>query len=782
LQRAGVLNTFTNLANSFMGLTTNSIRIKWLLVTWILVLGVCAVICFKFFWDRPESAIPPPYISSSYKYIPVSEKCLGVFYDFESESGPNTKKVKWEGQDSVTSVFAFSDAVEFGPTYSSKIKSICEFSKLSKLVVTCDALASRSDLPAPVVVSIELNGKSLYWKSMNLPFADAKWGPLKLEFNLPAESVDPEAELKVYIWNNSKHTFLIDNFGVGFFSGGGETQTYGYYPERFVQLDFESSPNMEIDQRTKNDSLLHKDGSFKLGFFQSFSPVISRRVGAVSDGPLHYIMARAEINPALDNPSVCFAVSLSDSIGNEYFFDTRANDREYAPGEWSALKAKIDLPHETIKSNDIISVYVWNRGFQSVLLDDFVVQFGESNKRVGRKPALDMQGYSDKGYDFKTNEPPFRKRTLEGFSVSKISNLPMAWTNEFDKHSISAFDKICVGKFGAGQSKSSQIFLFRNQHMFLFGFCIGDSSLRCFASTPISIIKGFDAERATFFSADINADGFDEVIAHQMGGDKIYVFRPDRNAAFPGCGISAKSTTSESIIVSVMPLENVIKSQYFKLITFGDFVGDGTPELLFTDNQTGNFNLYSTIGQLLSKGQSGSLKSDQPDELIIQAINFKSPNQKDYLAVRKNEISEFEYCCFDKSGSEIKNQKIKGSDLVFFTGCDDVMVSNTGNATIATNLYFHRTVPRFGFFEVSYASETGFEVLYEFDFNRFKASLNPKYYEKRKLLYGDFTGGGKLELLLISSNCSDGNFDGYNCQIPVVTGDFRPLFQIFKIN
>ncbi|MFM7080077.1 MAG: FG-GAP repeat domain-containing protein [Bacteroidota bacterium] len=709
----------------------------------------------------------------------MSEKCLGVFYDFDSESGPNIKKVLRNGQDSLTSVFVFSDAVEFGPTYSSKIKSICEFSNLTKLVVSCDALASRNDLPAPLVVSIELNGKSLYWKSMNLPFAAAKWGPVKLDFNLPVEPIDPEAEIKVYVWNNSKNTFLIDNFSVGFFSGGGESQTYGFYPERYVHMDFDTPSHVDTSNNTTHAPQADTDGSYELNFFQSFSPVVSRRVGAVSDGPLVYIMTRAEINPAFDNPSICFAVSLSDSMGNEYFFQTRINDKPHKAGEWTSAKAKMELPHERIKPNDIISVYVWNRGFQNVLLDDFVVQFGESNKRVGRKSAIDMQGYGERGYDFKTNQPPFRKRTLDGFSVSEISGLSTAWANEFAKTPINAFDKMCVGKFGAGQSTTSQIALFRKEQMFFFGFCVKDSSFMCYATASTSIMKGFDVEQATFISADLNGDGMDEVIAHQSGSNKLHILKPDGKTNIIDCGKNSKSNAPDLVNITDVSLGDFSKGQSFKLYTAGDFLGDEKVELLFVDKQTGAFNVYDSSGQLVSNGQSGKFKSNMSDGFLVQAVNLKSANKKSGLAIRENEISEFEFYVLNNIGSELINQKILNSDLLLFTGCDDVKVVDGMNSSI---WYFHRTVPRFGFFEVSQSDDLGLEILYEFDFNRINGAFNPKYYEQRQLLYGDFTGSGKLELLLIASNCLDGNFGGYQCQSPMITGDFPPVCQIFKIN
>ncbi|MFM7903118.1 MAG: hypothetical protein ACKPAD_14190, partial [Bacteroidota bacterium] len=417
-----------------------------------------SLVLFRLFLQRPQITIPAEFDITAYQQLPSSDKCFQVNFDFEYESGPNIKIINRDGQNNPTRVFAFTDSLEYGPTFSSKIKSICETSRFGKLAFSCDAFASRGDLPVPVVVSVELEGKTLYWKSINIPFEESKWKNVAMEFLLPTDSIDPEAELKVYIWNNSKHAFMIDNMHVDFISGGVEIQTYGFYPERHVSIDFDSPADPKASNVQFGGPSKSGKGSCLLGFFNPFSPVVTRRVGAVADGPMKYVTMRAEIFSAFDNPNLCFAVSLSDSLGNEYFFKSRANERKFEGGVWTALKADMDLPYEQIRPNDVISVYVWNKGFQNVYIDDFEVQFAESNKRVGAKPLIDIYGYGESGYDFKTNSPPFRRKALEATQIKGVFASTVNTVNDF-KNPINAFDKISVGKFGAAGSKQSQLAL-----------------------------------------------------------------------------------------------------------------------------------------------------------------------------------------------------------------------------------------------------------------------------------------------------------------------------------
>ena len=130
-------------------------------------------------------------------------------------------------------------------------------------------------------------------------------------------------------------------------------------------------------------------------------------------------------------------------------------------------------------------------------------------------------------------------------------------------------------------------------------------------------------------------------------------------------------------------------------------------------------------------------------------------------------------------GSNWVEQKVPGSDLLPFLGCDEIM---SGSNQRSSSILFHRTVPKFGLFAVSCDPLTGFAIQNEFDFSGYTGQKNPKYYEKRILFSGDFTGKGKNELLIISSNCGDANFNGYKCNVPDFASPFPPVSYIITIN
>ncbi|MFM7823509.1 MAG: hypothetical protein ACKPB3_07015, partial [Bacteroidota bacterium] len=343
---------------------------------------------------------------------------------------------------------------------------------------------------------------------------------------------------------------------------------------------------------------------------------------------------RAEIFSAFDNPNLCFAVSLSDSLGNEYFFKSRANERKFEGGVWTALKADMDLPYEQIRPNDVISVYVWNKGFQNVYIDDFEVQFAESNKRVGAKPLIDIYGYGESGYDFKTNVPPFRRKTLEATQLKGVFASTENTVNDF-KNPINAFDNISVGKFGAAGSKQSQLALLRNNSLYFLGLCNGESDWRQLAKWSITETQGLDLENSNWFTQDIDRDGYEELIVYNKGKDYLHVLSPDQNKPVTPCNINYSST----VTAVKLPLDASLSKKNYDLIACDDFIGSEGLELLFADLSNGNFLLLDESGGLKSKGRSDYFKTEKPIEFIAQPVQLFTGNGKKILAIRENECS-----------------------------------------------------------------------------------------------------------------------------------------------
>ena len=70
-------------------------------------LAIASFFLFRLFVQRPLITVPKEFNVSAYRLLPVTDNCYQVKYDFESESGPNIKSLKRDGQDEPTRVFVF---------------------------------------------------------------------------------------------------------------------------------------------------------------------------------------------------------------------------------------------------------------------------------------------------------------------------------------------------------------------------------------------------------------------------------------------------------------------------------------------------------------------------------------------------------------------------------------------------------------------------------------------------------------------------------------------------
>ncbi|MFM7902266.1 MAG: hypothetical protein ACKPAD_09815, partial [Bacteroidota bacterium] len=232
---------------------------------------------------------------------------------------------------------------------------------------------------------------------------------------------------------------------------------------------------------------------------------------------------------------------------------------------------------------------------------------------------------------------------------------------------------------------------------------------------------------------DIDRDGYEEIIVYNKGKDYLHVLSPDQNKPVTPCNINYSS----AVTAVKLPLDASLSKKNYDLIACDDFIGSEGLELLFADLSNGNFLLLDESGGLKSKGRSDYFKTEKPIEFIAQPVQLFAGIGKKILAIRENECSGFSYFIFNENGSKLMEQKVSGSDLIFFEGCDAVM--NASNTT-TPSLLFHRTIPKFGLFSVLCDPVAGFAVQNEFDFSGYPDQRNPKYYEKRILFTGDFTG------------------------------------------
>lgn len=107
-----------------------------------------------------------------------------------------------------TAVYSFG----FQSLFENVLKNIPK-----KINVTMWIYAPQANPKATLVVDINSNGKSKYWRNSALNgVTDAKeWKKMSATFDLPS-NLDIKDELKIYVWNPDKQELYIDDLDISF--------------------------------------------------------------------------------------------------------------------------------------------------------------------------------------------------------------------------------------------------------------------------------------------------------------------------------------------------------------------------------------------------------------------------------------------------------------------------------------------------------------------------------------------------------------------------------------
>lgn len=87
--------------------------------------------------------------------------------------------------------------------------------KLTQVKVSYWAFVKSDLAKATTVISIDFNGKNLFWDGRPLKGTLNKWVQMEETFAIPS-SINKNNQISIYVWNNSKEEILIDDLKMVF--------------------------------------------------------------------------------------------------------------------------------------------------------------------------------------------------------------------------------------------------------------------------------------------------------------------------------------------------------------------------------------------------------------------------------------------------------------------------------------------------------------------------------------------------------------------------------------
>ncbi len=766
------------------------IRKKILIISGMVI---CIFIAFLIIFNnkgRKTDIIPPvsdtPAPVSDTLSLP-NEVFLTEFFDFESgDLLMSDNSISSEQAVSGTKSLKFTPALEFGATHEKKLDHISNIEGLREIQVNFKLFATQPLEEVLVVVTIEdPSGQNQLWIGNPVKTTPGKWMGISSDFEITSASLKKENKLKVYFWNKSKNTFYVDDIQLVF---SGVVKRFVMHsvpvPERNIFYDFEVPFDGDNPENFSSEYYRSGGKSFLLNGKTSYSPSIVKRVNEVIDSELKLVTLSVWLYPMKANPDVVLVVSLKDAEGKEYSWNGRSSEKgKFTAREWTKHRAQFKLPFEQIRKDDIISAYLWNKSGTDVYVDDMEVVYGETNVRSGEKPLLDMTQFVDKEYSFPVNRSPFRSAFLSKVSIPGLESGYLINNNEVKKGEINPFQPVVAGSFVKGQHSLHQLFCIENRIAVIYSFCPEKQQFQKLVESKVGLLPEWVSD-AGVFSCDLNGDNIDEVLVSGHSGEQLFLLSVE--GLLGGCQNGTKANSSISVLYN-SDQDAMLKELTGKGFTFitGDFNNNGKSEILAVNSATGGYRIVEydkeifrtelsvENNELFASGLSNkniSLTAFSPGkgEADLLLITYEHKGRDIIkIAGRRNNTGPLA----EKNGFKIPVH-LFNNKTQFYTG----NFSGDGSLQILINSTDWR-------FDLKLAEINGQElnVKYNLDFAGYGNSENPKFYECRKFITGKFTQPITDEILAITRNCDDDDYNGLHCRKYTSTGMFVPVIQLFNL-
>ena len=140
-----------------------------------------------------------------------------------------------------------------------------------------------------------------------------------------------------------------------------------------LTMDFESGSTDQQKLKLTRESAYSGKSSYKLSSTDEYGPGSSSLLSVINPANVFPMRIEASVYVFAKQKSATNQVSLVISCekeGKPYLYQTADLGTTVAPGKWTKLSTWVNM-QECKSSSDIIKVYVWHRGKDEMLLDDF---------------------------------------------------------------------------------------------------------------------------------------------------------------------------------------------------------------------------------------------------------------------------------------------------------------------------------------------------------------------------------------------------------------------------
>ena len=642
-----------------------------------------------------------------------------------------------------------NEKIEYGPTHLKKISDFDPRYPFTTLELTYEILSNQKLKDAIWVLTIEdQSGKVIYWEGQSIISSSSKnWEQKIFSFKVSAEWFKPTNSVKIYPWNKGKEKFYLDDIGITYkgFKPAEEIKTENTdkdYIRNYV-FDFESK-DQTFDEGKIINTPLAKSGKhcFEIEKGNKYGPELNKLAKEFLPQGIKEVSASIWIYPLADNINfalTCKVISPKELMfwPRRTLFSGRSNvNIVYPKNTWTKINATFKLNLDRLHPEDEIRVQCWNMNKASVLVDDFTVVLGTSEKKgnLGSQPQYFGSQYLECVHPHLDQGPidifsftefmrgrflPTQNKTAQIVAINKDGPLLLTIDENANQQKLNSV-KLVGSSFNHLNSLGTEKYVgdFEGkgiEQILVFDFTKGDASLH-----------GFSQQEKVF-----KLDWSSNLKLTNDSKNKLEVK-----------GVS-KST---DIILGDFNLDSEDK------IWVGAFNGDHKSDLFIYHTKTKHWTILSFQQNSWTIIANGTINFAN-----AVAGHFDLTNPSDVLLVSTSFSSTTEYQLLSFNAGlktlSIKNLTAPGVNENLLAQNDQFWVLRN-SATSIDEIWRSHQGWRYDIKRIQMES-TVIKYIKNIDFIGYPFDQNPKYYEQLLFLPGHFRTSNQLDFFLTMKNQED---------------------------
>ncbi|HNY44182.1 MAG: hypothetical protein ACOX0V_12330 [Bacteroidales bacterium] len=556
-----------------------------------------------------------------------------------------------------------------------------------------------------VFTIIDTNNTVLYQQEREIKAENLNsinWYNFNENFNIQTQYLNSQHFLQMFIRNNLEHSsnLYFDDLEIVF------EKENEIHKTKALLVDFED------DKFQKTSSKYCFSGNFSTyaSGTNDYSEQVVLDFENINYKNLDKILLNLNYLSETEDLDAVFIVSICDTSDTEIFCSELElhKDKNFRPEKWENISTEIIMPKSVVDKGSFIKFYLWNKNSNTVFVDDVYLIFKEFSIEYGNKPTA-HNFILNPNFQIKKNQAPYNFYYLN--REKKFANKEKELSKFFTD-----FNKILIGNF-KDNTNLDQILAIGTVDIMFYDF-----------ENQTKIKHDFEnLNNLQFFTDGQNVFSYQEK-AKKLGLHKI-------NFSTNSLDLETEIVyNSENKISEIFSINDSIISIFDNFGNVYDYL-----------KKDGKYSLIKT-SKLISctKGNLKLLKSNFYNEETEEVLII-------FQETEKVKYEFFTYCINEnmwKHSTNCSNTSIQYFDKLDLQS-EYFLIDYNGDGVFEL-LKFNRT-NKFNLKLLSFDFRS-YKILYEIDFKGFENSQNPKYYEKLKILTGNFADIRGSEVIIFQDN------------------------------